>query len=63
MMPAREPGRIPYRFAAAWNRGDAEGIAQLFAPDADFVNVHFEFTGEIPAGELLVLTHVQAGDP
>lgn len=26
-------------FADAWNRGDAEALADLFTPDADFVNV------------------------
>ncbi|GAA1461547.1 SgcJ/EcaC family oxidoreductase [Nocardiopsis exhalans] len=33
------PESVPHRFAQAWNRGDADGIAELFAPDADFVNV------------------------
>lgn len=33
------PESVPRRFAQAWNRGDADGIAALFAPDADFVNV------------------------
>ena len=33
------PEDVPERFAQAWNRGDADGIADLFVPDADFVNV------------------------
>ncbi len=34
-----EPEGIPWAFAEAWNAGDPDGIAALFAPDADFVNV------------------------
>jgi uncharacterized protein (TIGR02246 family) len=30
---------IPALFAAAWNEGDADGIAALFEADAEFVNV------------------------
>lgn len=33
------PEDVPHAFAEAWNRGDADGIAALFAADADFVNV------------------------
>lgn len=33
------PEAVPRGFARAWNRGDADGLADLFAPDADFVNV------------------------
>ena len=33
------PGEFPHRFAEAWNRYDARGIAALFVEDADFVNV------------------------
>ncbi len=39
MMLPPFPEQIPERFAVAWNRGDAEGIAALFTDDADFVNV------------------------
>lgn len=39
MSPLRSPHEVPHRFAEAWNRGDADGIAMLFAEDADFVNV------------------------
>ncbi|WP_312856784.1 SgcJ/EcaC family oxidoreductase [Arthrobacter mobilis] len=34
-----EPEDIARGFAQAWNQGDADGIAALFADDADFVNV------------------------
>ena len=34
-----DPEMIPHQFAAAWNRRDAIGIANLFADDSDFVNV------------------------
>ncbi|GAA2803922.1 SgcJ/EcaC family oxidoreductase [Saccharopolyspora taberi] len=34
-----DPADVPARFAQAWNEGDADGIAALFAEDADFVNV------------------------
>ncbi|WP_228266541.1 YybH family protein [Ornithinimicrobium ciconiae] len=33
------PEDVPRAFAEAWNRGDADSIAALFAADADFVNV------------------------
>ena len=33
------PEDVAAGFARAWNRGDAEGIADLFVPDAGFVNV------------------------
>lgn len=36
---AETPEDIPRRFADAWNRRDAQGLAALFAEDADFVNV------------------------
>ncbi|GAB3705551.1 SgcJ/EcaC family oxidoreductase [Nocardiopsis oceani] len=39
MAPDEGPESVPQRFAQAWNEGDADGIAALFAPDADFVNV------------------------
>lgn len=39
MAPDEGPESVPRRFAQAWNEGDADGIAALFAPDADFVNV------------------------
>lgn len=35
----RRPQEIVRDFAAAWNRGDADALAALFADDADFVNV------------------------
>ena len=38
-MPVPFPRDVPSRFAEAWNRGDPDGIAGLFAADADFVNV------------------------
>lgn len=34
-----QPEQIPYLFMEAWNRYDAQGIADLFYGDADFVNV------------------------
>lgn len=37
--PARAPEDLPALFAQAWNRQDADALAALFAPDADFVNV------------------------
>jgi uncharacterized protein (TIGR02246 family) len=37
--PALRPGEIPERFKEAWNRYDADGIANLFFDNADFVNV------------------------
>jgi len=33
------PEDIPKLFAKHWNTGDADGLANLFAEDADFVNV------------------------
>jgi len=33
------PEEMPTRFATAWNNRDAEALAAVFAPDADFVNV------------------------
>lgn len=36
---AAEPEELVERFAHAWNKGDAGGIASLFTSDADFVNV------------------------
>lgn len=33
------PEHIPERFATAWNAKNPDGIAALFAEDADFVNV------------------------
>lgn len=35
----KDPGEIPARFAQAWMARDADTLADLFAPDADFVNV------------------------
>lgn len=35
----QEPGQVPHAFAAAWNARDADGIAELFDEDAEFVNV------------------------
>ena len=35
----QKPDDIPYFFVEYWNRGDAWGIASLFAEDAEFVNV------------------------
>lgn len=34
-----QPEQIPYLFMEAWNQYDAQGIADLFYEDADFVNV------------------------
>jgi hypothetical protein len=48
VIPGDEPGaegrvdapeEIPRRFVKAWNARDPDGIARLFAEDADFVNV------------------------
>lgn len=36
---AKAPEDIPKLFVQAWNERSAEGIAQLFEEDADFVNV------------------------
>lgn len=36
---AAKPEELVERFARAWNKGDAGGIASLFTSDADFVNV------------------------
>lgn len=33
------PDQIPIHFVEAWNRRDASSIAELFAEDAEFVNV------------------------
>lgn len=38
-MPAQTPQEVAHGFAEAWNRGDADALAALFAADADFVNV------------------------
>lgn len=35
----RTPGEVIERWTRAWNDGDADAIAALFAPDAEFVNV------------------------
>jgi len=37
--PLTAPEDIPRAFTDAWNARDAAGIASLFEPDADFVNV------------------------
>jgi len=37
--PLTAPEHIPRAFTDAWNARDAAGIASLFEPDADFVNV------------------------
>ncbi|HOC12437.1 MAG TPA: SgcJ/EcaC family oxidoreductase [Propionicimonas sp.] len=37
--PVREPLEVVRRFTKAWNRHDADGIAELFTDDVDFVNV------------------------
>lgn len=39
MLHLTEPAEIPRAFAEAWNDGDADALAALFAQDADFVNV------------------------
>jgi uncharacterized protein (TIGR02246 family) len=39
MSKALDPQEIPTKFAQAWNSKDARALAQLFARDADFVNV------------------------
>ena len=33
------PAAVAEAFAAAWNAADADALAELFAEDADFVNV------------------------
>jgi uncharacterized protein (TIGR02246 family) len=38
-MPPQSPQEVAHGFAEAWDRGDADGLAELFAADADFVNV------------------------
>ena len=37
--PTAEVERVVAAFAGAWNRHDMEAFAELFAPDAEFVNV------------------------
>lgn len=37
--PVKAPLDIVIRFTKAWNAGDADAIGELFADDADFVNV------------------------
>ncbi len=37
--PIKAPLDVVTRFAKAWNNGDAEAIGELFAEDADFINV------------------------
>lgn len=37
--PMTTAEEIPYLFKEAWNQYDADGIANLFFEDADFVNV------------------------
>ncbi len=37
--PMRAPLDVASRFTKAWNEGDAKAISELFAEDADFVNV------------------------
>lgn len=37
--PIESPDQIPQQFVEAWNRRDAASIAELFAEDAEFVNV------------------------
>lgn len=38
-MASRLPKEIPYLFEQYWNQRDAGSLANLFAEDADFVNV------------------------
>lgn len=35
----QRPADLPYAFAEAWNDGDADALAALFAQECDFVNV------------------------
>lgn len=35
----QSPAEVVSRWQEAWNRGDADSLAQLFAPNAEFVNV------------------------
>lgn len=37
--PIKAPLDVVTRFVAAWNAGDARAIGELFAEDADFINV------------------------
>jgi uncharacterized protein (TIGR02246 family) len=37
--PPQSPEDVPRRFAEAWNARDADALAALFEPDAEFVNV------------------------
>lgn len=37
--PMQEPADVVRGWEEAWNRGDADALASLFAPDAEFVNV------------------------
>jgi len=37
--PTAEVERVVFAFAEAWNRHDMEAFAELFAADAEFVNV------------------------
>lgn len=39
MTPAESPEDVPRLFAEAWNSRNASALANLFAEDADFVNV------------------------
>ncbi|WP_206192707.1 SgcJ/EcaC family oxidoreductase [Scrofimicrobium canadense] len=38
-LPMSTPGEVLTRFAGAWERRDAQAIADLFVPDPEFVNV------------------------
>lgn len=38
-LPIESPDQIPLQFVEAWNLRDASSIAELFAEDAEFVNV------------------------
>lgn len=38
-MPHAKPEDLLIGFAAAWNAGDADALGELFAEDAEFVNV------------------------
>jgi len=53
-------------YAIAWNRHDADGLAALFAPDADFINVtgqRWKGRNQIHADMAFLHATAPAGDP
>jgi uncharacterized protein (TIGR02246 family) len=51
-------------YAEAWNRGDADGFASVFAPDADFTSIRLDRAhsrAEIASGHAAIFATIYKG--